>query len=127
MFDGGSALRAKAKCPSDFVLQIRRQGGVELNPPLCDTHRCGLPLDIAVSPCGPVFALPPRTFGTSRNAMAWGCNADPGTLEDFDAFKGRVRNAVAWLNGNATKKEEMTGSFFRRTWAPPRQRRWYCN
>ena len=40
--------------------------------------------------------------------MAWRCNADPGTLEDFDAFKGRVRNAVAWLNGNAKKKEEMT-------------------
>ncbi len=42
--------------------------------------------------------------------MAWRCNADPGTLEDFDAFKGRVRNAVAWLNGNAKKKEEMTGA-----------------
>ena len=41
---------------------------------------------------------------------AWRCNADPGTLEDFDPFKGRVRNAVAWLNGNAKKKEEMTGA-----------------
>ena len=92
------------------LLRTPRHGVVKLNPPLCDTHRCGLPLDIAVSPCGPVFALPPRTFGTSRNAMAWRCNADPGTLEDFDAFKGRVRNAVAWLNGNAKKKEEMTGA-----------------
>ena len=42
--------------------------------------------------------------------MAWRCNAAPGTLEDFDAFKGRVRNAVAWLNGNTKKKEEMTGA-----------------
>ena len=35
---------------------------------------------------------------------------DPGTLEKFDAFMERVRNAVAWLNGNAKKKEEMTGA-----------------
>ena len=37
-------------------------------------------------------------------------DTDPGTLEKFDAFKERVRNAVAWLNGNAKKKEEMTGA-----------------
>ena len=35
MFDGGSVLRAKAKCPSDFALQTRRQGDVDLNPALC--------------------------------------------------------------------------------------------
>ena len=29
-------------------------------------------------------------------------------MEKLDAFKERVRNAVAWLNGNAKKKEEMT-------------------
>ena len=33
-----------------------------------------------------------------------------GRMEKFDAFKERVRNAAAWLNGNAKKKEEMTGA-----------------
>ena len=47
------------------LLQIPRQGDVKLNPPLCESHRCGLQLDIAVSPWGLVFLFPPRHFGVS--------------------------------------------------------------
>jgi hypothetical protein len=53
------------------ISQLRREGGVYLNPPLCVSHRGGLQLDIGVSPCGRVFVLPPRQFGVSRNAVPW--------------------------------------------------------
>ena len=33
---------------------------------------------------------------------------DPGTLENFDAFKQRVRNAVNWMHADPKTQRQMT-------------------
>ena len=46
------------------------------------------------------------SFSDSRLA-----DTDPGTLEKFDAFKERVRNAVAWLPGPQNKLPTFYGQY----------------